>query len=133
MYKYSFEDLDVWILASELAVDIYKTTENFPKSELFGLTSQLRRASISVSSNIAEGSGRSTQNDKAHFSVIAYGSLMEVQSQLLISEKLNLVSQEDSKKLRRSINRTSFLLNSYKNSQKPNYPNNLPKAKPAKQ
>lgn len=94
MYKYSFEDLDVWILASELAVDIYKTTENFPKSELFGLTSQLRRASISVSSNIAEGSGRSTQNDKAHFSVMAYGSLMEVQSQLLISEKLNLIPKK---------------------------------------
>jgi four helix bundle protein len=87
----SFEDTKVWNDAVDLAVKVYDLTKTFPDSERFGLISQLNRASVSVSTNFAEGFGRTSKNDKKHFYVIAYGSLLEVKSLLYLSKRLGLV------------------------------------------
>ena len=78
MYIFSFEKLEVWIESKEFTKQIYAITSKFPDTEKFGLISQIRRASISIASNIAEGSARKSFKDKAHFSTIAFGSAVEV-------------------------------------------------------
>jgi four helix bundle protein len=83
----SFRDLLVWQRAVDLAVHIYKVTEQFPKSEMYGLTNQMRRASVSVASNIAEGYNRS-QAELRHFLEIARGSLAELETQLEIAQRI---------------------------------------------
>ncbi len=83
--EFRFEKLEVWQLARQLNRSVYKTTSGFPSNEQYGLTAQLRRASVSISSNIAEGSGRNSDKDFAHFLEIAYGSLMEVVSQFYLA------------------------------------------------
>ena len=95
MYVFSFEKLEVWKESILLVKAIYKLPDNFPSTEKFGLISQLRRASISISSNLAEGTSRNTNKDKARFSTIAYSSTMEVLNQLLISKELNFINEED--------------------------------------
>ena len=90
--SFRFEKLEVWHLARTLNRSVYQATKRFPKDELFGLTSQLRRASISVSSNIAEGSGRNSDADFTHFLEIAYASLMEVVSQLYLALDENYIT-----------------------------------------
>jgi len=86
-----FKDLVAWQKSHRLAVDIYKSTESFPKSEQFGLTNQIRRAIVSVASNIAEGFGRRTKADRIHFYDMARASLHEVQAQLLIARDVEYV------------------------------------------
>jgi len=88
---YSFEKLEVWKEARKLVVWVYTITKSFPDAEKFGLTSQLRRASVSVVSNIAEGSARKTAKDQAYFSQIAYSSLIEILNQLIIANDLKFV------------------------------------------
>ncbi len=90
----SFQDLFCWKEAHALALLIYKITKNFPKEEMFGLTSQMRRASVSIVSNIAEGYGRPTGKDRVKFFWIAYGSLLEVESQILIAKDLGYIEGE---------------------------------------
>lgn len=116
-YTYSFEKLEVWKESKELCVLIYKLTENFPENEKFGLVSQLRRASISVSSNIAEGSGRNSNKDKAHFTNIAFSSAIEVLNQLIISKELNFIKNEDYDLVRNKIESITNKLNSLRNYQ----------------
>ena len=82
---FRFEKLDVWQKAIEFADSVYDASREFPSDERFGLTSQTRRAAVSISSNIAEGSGRFSDKDFAHFVEIAYGSLMEVTSQTQVA------------------------------------------------
>lgn len=91
----SFEQLIVWKKSQDLAVDVYKTTKLFPSDELFSITNQLRRASSSISANIAEGFGRSTNKDKIHFYVMAYGSLLEVKNFLYLSNKLEYIKTNE--------------------------------------
>jgi len=91
----SFEDLVVWQESQIFAVNVYRITKKFPKDELFALTSQLRRAASSISANIAEGFGRASKNDKVHFYVMAYGSLLEVKNFLYLSEKLNYINKSE--------------------------------------
>ena len=91
---FRFEKLDVWQKARLLNKDINEVTKRFPSSELYALTSQIRRASISVSSNIAEGAGRNSDADFARFLEIAYGSLMEVVSQLYLALDEKYLTQE---------------------------------------
>jgi len=86
----SFEDLKVWQRSIDLSVHIYGLTKSFPKEEVFGLTSQLRRASVSISSNIAEGQARRTSGEFIQFLCIARGSNAEVRSQLTLVSRLNL-------------------------------------------
>jgi four helix bundle protein len=88
----SFRDLDVWKRAIELTLAIYKLTDAFPESERFGLTNQLRRASVSVASNIAEGYGRATKGEYIQFLGHARGSISEVETQLVIARALNFGS-----------------------------------------
>jgi|SRR3989338_2480067 len=85
----SYKDLIVWQRAIELVVEIYKLTDKFPKSEIYGLVSQMRRSAVSIPSNIAEGRRRGTKKDYRNFLVIAYGSGAELETQIIISKKLS--------------------------------------------
>ena len=98
--SYKYEDLIAWQKAKAFAAEIYRATEHFPKVEIYGLTSQLRRAAVSVPSNIAEGQGRLTKGEFCHFLGQARGSLLEVETQLLIALDLNLLSEAEFKTLR---------------------------------
>jgi four helix bundle protein len=89
-----FKNLRVWENARQLAFMIYKYTSEFPKEEVYGLTSQIRRAAISISSNIAEGKGRNTDNELRRFCSIAEGSRCELESLLIISKDLGFISNE---------------------------------------
>lgn len=94
---HSFTDLIVWKKGHELVLDVYKLTKIFPKEELFGLSSQLRRALVSVTSNIAEGFCRGFVKEKLHFYNISLALLVEVQNQLLIARDLEYISKEEFK------------------------------------
>jgi len=86
--------LKAFELADKLAVQIYQETRSFPKEELFGLVSQMRRAAVSVPSNIAEGCGRSSEKEYLHFLSIAYGSLKEVEYQISLARKLGFLDKK---------------------------------------
>ena len=90
-----FHDLDVWKAGMEITKDIYKVTEKFPKSELFGLTSQMRRAAVSIPSNIAEGNGRYYRKEYLQFLHISQGSLLELMTQIELSKELGFLQQND--------------------------------------
>jgi len=90
---FRFEKFEVWQGAISFADNIYAATRDYPRNEQFGLTSQMRRAAVSVSSNIAEGSSRSSDKEFARFVEVAYGSLMEVVSQCFVSSRQSLIDQ----------------------------------------
>ena len=90
----SYQNLVAWQKAMDLVTDVYKVTGAFPKEELYGLTSQLRRAAVSVPSNIAEVQGRKGDGEFKHFLRISLGSLMEVETQIMISERLGYLKPE---------------------------------------
>ncbi len=117
MYTFSFEKLEVWQNSKELSILIYKLTKQFPNEEKFGLISQMRRAAISVSSNIAEGTSRKTNRDKAHFTTIAYSSLMELLNQAIISTELQYIQREEFLEVRERITFISNQLNKLRNFQ----------------
>ncbi len=106
----TFRNLNVYIKSKELVKQIYELLKKFPREEQFALSDQLRRAVISIPSNIAEGSGRNSQKDQAHFYNIAYGSLMEVFSQLDIACDLGYISQEEFNQLESLINEKAKML-----------------------
>ena len=106
-----YEDLIAWQKAKLFAAEIYRATEPFPKSEAYGLTSQLRRAAVSVASNIAEGQGRLTKGEFCNFLGQARGSLYELETQLSISVDLRFLAEVDFKKLREQSSEISKLLN----------------------
>lgn len=91
----SFTDLHAWQSGHTVVLYIYRTTKNFPKEEQFGLTNQIRRASVSITSNIAEGFSRTSFKEKVQFYAIALGSLTEVQNQLLIARDVQYLAQEE--------------------------------------
>lgn len=99
MSQSSFKDLRVWQEAMALTVEIYKCTGDFPKHEVYGLTQQIRRAAVSVPSNIAEGKGHYSDKEFVRFLFHARGSLQEVQTQLLIAEQLQYLSEQDARRL----------------------------------
>lgn len=84
-------DLDVWKSGMEMAKKVYEITEKFPKKEIFGLTSQMRRCAVSIPSNIAEGAGRGSDSDFSRFLIIARGSLCELETQYLLSKQLGFI------------------------------------------
>jgi four helix bundle protein len=88
----SYRDLMVWRKGIELAKDIYTVTKNFPPTEVYGLTNQLRRAAVSVPSNIAEGQSRQSSKEFSHFLHISLGSLSEVDTQMVIAQELDYLS-----------------------------------------
>lgn len=93
--KFSFEGLEVYQAARNLVKEVYLLQSKFPKTEIFALGDQVRRSASSVTSNIAEGSGRSSNKEKVHFIAIAYGSLMEAFSQLQIAQDLGYITEAD--------------------------------------
>ena len=94
-----FTDLNCWKEAHKLVLMIYQITEKFPSKEQFGLTNQIRRAGVSITSNIAEGFSRSTLKDKIHFYYISQGSVSEVQSQLIIAKDIKYIVEIDYTKI----------------------------------
>jgi len=99
MVAKTFKDLIVWQESYKLALAVYKTTAQFPRQEQYGLTSQLQRAVVSVSSNIAEGFGRNGAREKDQFYGMAHGSLTEVENQILIAKGVGYIKQEEFDKL----------------------------------
>jgi len=118
MYTFSFERLEVWNKSRLLTRRVYLTTQGFPESERFGIVSQLRRAVISICSNIAEGSSRNSKKDQAHFYNIAFSSLMETLNQLIISNDLDYIDNDILAELRKDIHVISLMLNNLCNSAK---------------
>ena len=108
---YKYQDLIAWQKAKALATEIYRATENFPEAEMYGLTSQLRRAAVSVPSNIAEGQGRLTKGEFCHFLGQARGSLLELETQLAISVDLSFLQEAEFKKLQEHSAEVCRILN----------------------
>ncbi|BDB54790.1 four helix bundle protein [Flavobacterium ammoniigenes] len=117
MYTYSFEKLEVWNESKEFTKTIYTITSTFPDQEKFGLISQLRRAAVSIYSNIAEGSARTTYKDKAHFTTMAFSSAIEVINQLILCFEMNFISEEVYSKLRLELESITNKLNGLRNYQ----------------
>lgn len=107
----NYQRLTVWKQAHGLVLEVYRSTKNFPVSERYGLTAQLRRAAISVVANIAEGSGRQSDGDQARFLRIARGSACEMESQLLISRDLGYIKDDAWKLLDDECQQLSKMLN----------------------
>jgi len=107
----SFEDLDVWKIAKELVLKVYNETTKFPKEELFGITSQMKRAVLSVPANIAEGFGRYHYLDKAKFYLNSRGSLLELKSFVLIALELNFINGVKAEELIKNIDDLGVKLN----------------------
>lgn len=95
----SYRDLEVWKKAMSLVTDVYRITQTFPKEEMYGLTSQIRRAASSVPANIAEGWGRNMTGEYVQFLRIARGSLLELETHVTIAENLGYVSQEANRQM----------------------------------
>jgi four helix bundle protein len=112
----SFKDLRVWQEAMKLAVDVYRATVQFPRHELYGLSQQLRRAAVSVPSNIAEGKGHRSDGKFGHFLLHARGSLLEVQTQVMIAKELRYLGSEEAQRLLASADAIGRSLNGLINS-----------------
>ncbi len=111
MSKSNYRDLVVWQKARKLAVEIYRVTQQFPRVEMFGLTQQMRRAVISIASNIAEGHGRRSSKDILHFLRIARGSLFEIETQVIIATDLDYIQPTCSEAVTRQLLDVVRLLN----------------------
>ena len=115
MKRHNFKELKIWHSSMELAREIYNVTADFPKTELYGLTQQIRRCAISVPSNIAEGCGRGTDPQLAHFLDIAQGSAFELETQLYLSNQLNFLSQETTNTLITKVIELQKMIDGFKN------------------
>ncbi|MFO7666237.1 MAG: four helix bundle protein [Desulfobacterales bacterium] len=106
----NYKELIVWQKAYGLCLEIYRTTKRFPKEEIYGLSSQIRRASISIPCNIAEGYGRKTTQDYIRFLYIAYGSICELETQMLLSGDLGYIEVDKLKILQELIGEVERML-----------------------
>jgi four helix bundle protein len=116
-HVYPFEKLRVWESARHVIKEVYRVTKTFPRSEMYGLTSQTNRAAVSVAANLAEGSSRTSRKDQAHFSQIAYGSLMELACLLIVAVDLKFLAAEEEAALRVKIESVSRQLNALRATQ----------------
>jgi four helix bundle protein len=107
----SFRELIAWQKAMDLAVSVYKDTARYPRQEVYGLTSQTRRAAVSIPSNIAEGHARQSTKEFLHFLSIADGSLAEVETQVLLAERLGFLSSQSSDSLVAQIKEIGRIIN----------------------
>jgi len=113
---HNLKELKIWNKAIELSVAVYKATTNFPKEEIYGLTSQIRKCAISIPSNISEGVGRNSNKEFIHFLGIANGSCYELQTQLIISNKLNLINDETLQSLLKEIEEVQKMNYTFQNT-----------------
>jgi four helix bundle protein len=118
----SYRDLKVWQLAMDFVVAVYTVTRGFPATEQYGLTSQIQRAAVSVPANIAEGQGRAHLNEYLHHLSFARGSLMEIETHLLIAERLGYLGPRDSKQLLSAASDIGRMLNALSRSLKAKRP-----------
>lgn len=114
----NYKQLIVWQKSIDLTELVYKLTSRFPKEEVYGITSQIRRCAVSVPSNIAEGQARSSAAQFKHFLSISKGSLAELETQFIIAERLKFISTEDSEIFQNQVNEVGKLLNGLINSLK---------------
>jgi four helix bundle protein len=112
----TYQDLKVWQLAMEMVFQVYRCSAGFPKQEIYGLTSQMRRSAVSVPSNIAEGKGRFSRKELVHYLFQARGSLLELETQILIGRKLEYLDDFESKRLIALTSEVGRLLNGLVNS-----------------
>ncbi len=110
----NFRNIVVWQLSIQFVEQIYSLTATFPNEEKYGLTSQIRRSSISIPSNIAEGSSRNSQKEFVRFLSIAIGSSFELETQLLIANKINLIDNDVYSEITKKLNQIQATLGSYK-------------------
>ena len=106
----AFTDLNAWKESHSLVLMLYKATKNFPKDEMFGLTSQMRRAAVSITSNIAEGFGRQTYKEKVQFYYMAQGSLTELKNQVIIARDIGYLEDANFQQLEKQSNIAHRLL-----------------------
>ena len=114
--EYSFQKLNAWNEAKSLVVDVYHLLDGFPHFEKYALCDQIRRAVVSVPSNIAEGSGRVSLKEKIHFLEIAYGSLMETFNQILIAIDLTYITEESVEVIKPKIDNVAKMINGLRTS-----------------
>lgn len=114
--EYSFQKLNVWQEAKKLVVEVYHLLDEFPKFEKYALCDQIRRAVVSVPSNIAEGSGRKSLKEQIHFLEISYGSLMETYNQLLIAIDLTYITEESVEAIKPRIDSVAKMINGLSNA-----------------
>ena len=117
MKIYSFEKLESWQHARKLSIWVYVLTQKFPGEERFGLVNQMRRAAVSIASNLAEGTSRTTAKDQSHFSTIAYSSTIELLNDIIISNDLRLLSENDYLEGRDLIEKQTYLISQLRKSQ----------------
>ena len=117
MHLYAFERLDVWQVSRALVKEVYRLLAQFPDFEMYNLTNQIRRAAVSVSLNIAEGTSRNSLKEQSRFSEVAYGSLLEVYCSLLIAKDLGYIDENDLSGISVRIQELSNKLNALKQSQ----------------
>ena len=114
---YSFEKLDCWQNARKLAVWTYGVTKNFPQEERFGLVNQMRRAAVSIASNLAEGTSRKSLKDQSHFSTISYSSAIELLNDLIIAHDLMYLSEDQYREGREKVETITVLIATLRKSQ----------------
>lgn len=119
MFSYSFEKLGAWQQARLMVVKVYRLTKNYPSEEKYGFVNQMRRAAVSVCSNLAEGSSRKTAKDQALFYNISFSSLMELLNQLIISVDLGWLQNETFLEIRGEIENIAYKINALRNSRLP--------------
>lgn len=117
-YIKSYKDLIVWQKAIQLVKEIFILTKSFPNSELYGLISQMRRSAVSIPSNIAEGYGRGSPKEYAQFYSIAYGSALELETQIIITKELGFTEVKKFDKVERLLVEVSKMLNAMTNTMK---------------
>lgn len=110
MYTFPFEKLEAWRAARIMITNVYRITYKFPAEERYGFVQQLRRAVLSVASNLSEGSGRFSPKDQSHFFSIAYASLLEALNQVIIARDLGWITEEEYSEVRESMEPTSGLI-----------------------
>jgi four helix bundle protein len=107
----TYKDLEVWQVSMSLVVEIYRATETFPRKEMFGLTSQLRRPAVSVASNVAEGKGRFSDRELGQFLGVARGSIFEIETQIAIALRLGFLTEFQASQLGNRCAEVGRLLN----------------------
>jgi four helix bundle protein len=109
----NYRDLQVWTKAHKLTLDLYRLSQTFPREEIYGITSQLRRAAVSIGANLAEGCGRRTSTELARFVRIATGSASELDYHLLLSRDLGFINNEDFKRTSSDLTEVRKMLTSF--------------------
>ena len=111
---HNFKELNCWQEAKDFSVFTYEITSKFPSSEIYGITSQIKRAAVSIPSNIAEGAGRNTNKDFSRFISIALGSAFELETQFIIASELNFITEENVEELILRLNKIQKMLVNFK-------------------